>query len=166
MRVRLRCAVVAGVLAALAVSVWSIWPGTDAEATNPSPGSLVGTSSSSAPRARVNADGMTVALYVSPATATTGMTIGFRVQATIGRAHGALSYDFAYGDGVTTSPATPQFCLSGAGTPLKATWRLRHRYEKPGSYHVAVTVRAGCTSGQVTATTVVRVGSPTSAGPR
>lgn len=109
---------------------------------------------------------MTVALYVSPARATTRVTAVFRVQATIGRAHGALSYDFAYGDGVTTSPATPQFCLGGSGAPLKATWRLRHRYQRPGSYHVAVTVRAGCTSGQVTATTVVRVGSPTSGGPR
>ena len=166
MRPRLRCALVACALAALATSVWSIDLGADADATNASPRNPVGTSTASAPRARANADGMSVALYVTPGRATTEVTVGYRVQAAIGRAHGALSYDFVYGDGVTTSPATPQFCLGGSGAPLKATWRLRHRYERPGSYHVAVTVRAACTSGQVTATTVVNVGSPTSAGSR
>jgi hypothetical protein len=165
MRVRLRCARGACALVALAFSIWLIWLETGADATSLSPSRPVGTLASSAPRARASADGMSVALYVSPATATTGVTVGYRVQAEIGRAHGALSYDFVYGDGATASPVTPQFCLGGSGAPLKATWRLHHHYQNPGSYHVAVTVRAGCTSGQVTATTVVNVGSKT-AGPR
>jgi len=109
---------------------------------------------------------MSVALYVSPASATTGVTVGYRVQAEVRRAHGALSYNFVYGDGATASPVTPQFCLGGPGAPLKATWRLHHRYQKPGRYHVVVTIRAGCTSGQVTATAVVHVGSPKTTGPR
>lgn len=102
---------------------------------------------------------MTVALSVSPSTATTTVSVGFLVQAEVGRAHGALSYDFTYGDGAASSPITPQVCLGGSGIPLKATWRLHHRYEKPGTYHVAVTVTAQCTSGKVTATTVINVTS-------
>jgi PKD domain len=133
---------------------------------NAPPRTPVGISASAGPRARASADGLTVVLYVSPARVTAGVAVGFRVQAAIARARGALSYAFVYGDGATTSRATPQFCLGGSGAPFKATWRLRHRYEKPGRYHVAVTVRAGCTSGQVTATTVVNVVSPTAARPR
>lgn len=100
---------------------------------------------------------MTVALYVSPSRATPAVAVEYRVQAEAERAHGALSYDFAYGDGATSSPVTPQFCLGGTGAPLRATWRLHHRYEKPGTYHVAVTVRAVCTPGRVTATAVIDV---------
>jgi hypothetical protein len=79
----------------------------------------------------------------------------FTIRAFDAHVRGALGYDVAFGDGTHAGVAVPQFCLSGKGVARHARWHVSHRYA-PGTYRVAVTVRANCTKALVTARLTVR----------
>ena len=63
----------------------------------------------------------------------------------------------AYGDGSTDQNSVPTYCASGPGAPANQTWQLFHSYAKTGNYRATVTVRANCTSDQVTLDVVITV---------
>lgn len=112
---------------------------------------------SSTARARSRANGLAVQVSASPSLATTADTVRLWVEAAMEHARGALSYDLSYGDGTTGGNVTPDVCVGGSGSPRRVTWRLRHRYRAAGTYHVAVTVGAVCSSYRVTARLTIHV---------
>jgi hypothetical protein len=138
---------------------WTVRPASASGAVGSSQKGAGGPQISSTTRARSSTDGISVQVFGSPLPATTAVAVRFRVQAEVQHAHGALSYDLSYGDGTTSSNVTPDICLGGAGSTRKMTWGLRHRYGKPGTYHLAVTVRAVCSPGRVTARMTIDVKS-------
>lgn len=148
MRIR-SAAACAGV--ALLVFGWNSLAGMPSGMAQGSPRGAAGTFLSSTAHAKTRADGLTVALTASPSPATTSAAVGFRLQADVQRARGALAYVLSYGDGTSSSNITPDVCQSGVGSPVKMTWWLRHRYDEPGTYHVVATVRPLCTSGRAAA---------------
>ncbi len=91
-----------------------------------------------------SAGGLSLTLSVSPGRAAPGAAVEFTLTVAARAANGALGYGVRFGDGSSHANAIPMYCLAGPGRPEHGTWRLVHRYARPGTYHVSVTGYANC----------------------
>ncbi len=109
-------------------------------------------------RASVRSGGLTVTLMATPVRAKTGAPVEFNATAYERRTPGALGYELRYGDGISAAQdMVPLFCLMRRNAPIRKTWRESHRYRKPGTYTVSLTVHVNCASDHATATVAVDV---------
>lgn len=154
MTLRTLRALLSGVAAAALGAYW----GPAAGASGAAGGRPVTTAAASpGPSARGRSGADTVEITASPPHPQAGGTVDFTVHAGATRARGALTYRIAFGDGSTASPPVPEFCLR-RGQATSQTWRLTHRYSRPGTFWVSVTVSAVCTPGSATARLALPVG--------
>jgi len=100
--------------------------------------------------------GLIVTVTVKPWRAKRGAAVQFNLSVSDTHATGALGYLLVFGDGSSTAPAMPMYCLA-AGRPAHETWQLSHRYLRAGHYKVMASGFANCGSGRVTATVNVEV---------
>ncbi len=101
--------------------------------------------------------GLSVTLTVKPWRADRGAAVRFNLSVSDSHATGALGYLLVFGDGSSTAPAMPMYCLAGGGRPAHQTWQLSHRYVRSGHYPVIASGFANCGSGRVTATVNIDV---------
>ena len=101
--------------------------------------------------------GLSVTLTVKPWRADRGASVQFKLSVSDSHATGALGYLLEFGDGSSTAPAMPMYCLAGGGRPAHQTWQLSHRYVRSGHYRVMASGFANCGSGRVTATVNIDV---------
>ena len=95
--------------------------------------------------------GLSVTLTVRPWRADRGAAVQFNLSVSDSHATGALGYLLVFGDGSSTAPAMPMYCLAGGGRPAHQTWQLSHRYLRSGHYKVMASGFANCGSGRDTA---------------
>jgi hypothetical protein len=101
--------------------------------------------------------GLSITLTVKPWQVERGAAVQFKLSVTDSHATGALGYLLMFGDGSSTAPALPMYCLAGPGRPAHQSWQLSHRYVKSGHYKVMASGFANCGAGRVTATVNIDV---------
>jgi hypothetical protein len=100
--------------------------------------------------------GLSVTLTVKPWRAQRDAAVQFNLSVTDSHATGALGYLLVFGDGSSTAPAMPMYCLATARAAHQ-TWKLSHRYLRSGHYKVMASGFANCGAGRVTATVNIEV---------